>query len=108
MTLSTAHPAKFDAAVKGALPTSEFPEFDFDGKVLPDVLRDLAGLEKRVTRVKGEQGVRELIEKVAKETKDGEAKPTEEDGKGSMSTCGLIDRLCCFRYRSELICVLYA
>jgi threonine synthase len=84
VTLSTAHPAKFDAAVKGALPTSEFPEFDFDGKVLPDVLRDLAGLEKWVTRVKGEQGVRELIEKVAKETKDGEAKPTAEEGKGSM------------------------
>lgn len=82
MTLSTAHPAKFDAAVKGALPTSEFPEFDFDGKVLPDVLRDLAGLEKRVTRVTGEQGVRELIEKVAKESR--EAMPTQEEGKGSM------------------------
>jgi hypothetical protein len=39
-------------------------------------------LEKRVTRVKGEQGVRELIEKVAKESK--EAAPTQEEGKGSM------------------------
>jgi len=82
VTLATAHPAKFDAAVKKALPTSEFPDFDFDGQVLPDTLRQLAGLEKRVTRVKGEQGVRELIEKVAKESK--EAAPTQEEGKGSM------------------------
>jgi threonine synthase len=49
---------------------------------LPDTLRQLAGLEKRVTRVKDEQGVRELIEKVARETE--EAVPTQEEGKGSM------------------------
>jgi threonine synthase len=84
VTLSTAHPAKFDAAVQKALPTSEFPEFDFDGQVLPDVLRQLSGMEKRVTRVQGEQGVRELIEKIAKENKEKEAAPVQEEGKGSM------------------------
>jgi threonine synthase len=67
VTLSTAHPAKFDAAVQQALPTSQFSEFNFDKQVMPDELRQLEGMEKRVTRVKGEQGVRDLIESIAGE-----------------------------------------
>ena len=78
VTLSTAHPAKFDSAVQKALPKSEFPDFDFAGKVMPDELKQLEGLEKRVTRVKGEQGVRELVERVAFESR--EATPVEGAG----------------------------
>jgi threonine synthase len=65
ITLSTAHPAKFDAAVQKALPTSQFKDFDFRSQVMPEELRQLEKLEKRVSRAKGEKEVRELIEKVA-------------------------------------------
>lgn len=37
---------------------------------MPDELKQLEGLEKRVTRVKGEQGVRELVERVAFESRE--------------------------------------
>ncbi|KAJ9118040.1 hypothetical protein QFC24_006312 [Naganishia onofrii] len=78
VTLSTAHPAKFDAAVQQALPSSQFPSFDFRGQVMPDELKLLDGLEKRVTRVPGEQGVRKLIERVALESR--EATPVQGAG----------------------------
>ena len=64
ITLSTAHPAKFNAAVEQALPSSKYPEFNFSRDVLPDQLRALDGMEKRIHKVKGEDGVRELIERV--------------------------------------------
>lgn len=70
VTLSTAHPAKFDATVQKALPKSDFLAFDFAGKVLPEELKQLEGLEKWVIRVKGEQGVRELVEKAALESRE--------------------------------------
>ncbi|WWD15735.1 threonine synthase [Kwoniella shandongensis] len=79
VTLSTAHPAKFSSAVELALSASDFPSFDFRRDVLPDELKKLESLEKRVHKVKGEQGVRDLIEKVKKGEKyDG------EKGRGSL------------------------
>jgi threonine synthase len=45
---------------------------------MPDELKSLDGLEKRVTRVTGEQGVRELIERVALESR--EATPVQGAG----------------------------
>jgi hypothetical protein len=80
ITLSTAHPAKFDAAVQKALPQSEFPAFNFAGDVMPAELAQLEGLEKRVTRVKGEQGVRELVERLAFESREA----TPVDGAGGL------------------------
>lgn len=80
ITLSTAHPAKFDEAVQRALPSGQFADFDFDSQVLPEELRQLAGLEKRVTRVKGEEGVRDLIAKIADESREA----TPSNGLGSM------------------------
>ncbi|EIW69490.1 hypothetical protein TREMEDRAFT_39077 [Tremella mesenterica DSM 1558] len=71
VTLSTAHPAKFREAVDLALPPDLFPSFDFDTQVLPDPLRELDGMGKRIYKVKGEEGVRELIESV----KRGEQPP---------------------------------
>lgn len=66
MTLSTAHPAKFNNAVELALSSSSFPDFSFARDVLPEELRILEGMEKRIHKVRGEQGVRELIERVKK------------------------------------------
>ncbi|KAL7422182.1 threonine synthase [Cryptotrichosporon argae] len=64
VTLSTAHPAKFSDAVELALPRADFAGFDFGRDVLPDELRALDGLEKRIFKVRGEAGVRALVEKV--------------------------------------------
>jgi len=82
ITLATAHPAKFNSAVELALSKSSFPEFDFSKDVLPDELKALGGMKKRIFKVKGEQGVRDLIEKVKRgETAEsGEAK----EGLGSL------------------------
>jgi threonine synthase len=41
--------------------------------VLPDELKQLAGMQQRVHKVHGEQGVRELIERVRRESGGGEA-----------------------------------
>lgn len=79
VTLSTAHPAKFNSAVELALSADSHPNFNFDRDVLPEELKKLQGLEKRIYKVKGEQGVRDLIEKVKK----GE-KATGGEGKGSI------------------------
>ncbi|OCF40159.1 threonine synthase [Kwoniella heveanensis CBS 569] len=79
VTLSTAHPAKFSSAVELALSSDEFPEFNFRETVLPDQLKELEKLEKRVHKVRGEEGVRELIERVKK----GE-KVVPGEGKGSI------------------------
>ncbi|WWC85270.1 threonine synthase [Kwoniella dendrophila CBS 6074] len=79
VTLSTAHPAKFSSAVELALNSKQFPEFNFRDTVLPEELKKLEQLEKRVHKVKGEQGVRDLIEKVKK----GE-KVVPGEGKGSI------------------------
>lgn len=78
MTLSTAHPAKFSEAVDLALPSSRYSAFNFREQVLPDQLRELEGMQKRIYKVKGEQGVRELIERVKK----GEVPP--HDGRASI------------------------
>lgn len=79
ITLSTAHPAKFSSAVELALSPSEFPSFDFSKDVLPEELKALGSLEKRIHKVKGEQGVRELIERVK-----GVEKKTKPEVKGSI------------------------
>ncbi|KAK8869989.1 threonine synthase [Kwoniella newhampshirensis] len=79
ITLSTAHPAKFSSAVELALSASDYPSFDFRRDVLPEELKKLENLEKRVHKVKGEQGVRDLIEKVKK----GE-KYEGDEGRGSL------------------------
>ncbi|WVR05001.1 threonine synthase [Kwoniella sp. DSM 27419] len=79
VTLSTAHPAKFSSAVELALSPSDFPEFSFRDTVLPDELKQLETLEKRVHKVRGEEGVRALIERVKK----GE-KVVPGEGKGSI------------------------
>ncbi|WWC69669.1 threonine synthase [Kwoniella pini CBS 10737] len=79
VTLSTAHPAKFSSAVELALNPKEFPEFNFRETVLPEELKKLEQLEKRVHKVSGEAGVRELIERVKK----GE-KIVPGEGKGSI------------------------
>ncbi|WVQ78081.1 threonine synthase [Cryptococcus sp. DSM 104549] len=81
VTLSTAHPAKFSSAVELALSPKEFPAFDFRKDVLPEELKKLEGLEKRVFKVKGEEGVRALIEKVKAETKE---KVDKAEGLGSI------------------------
>jgi threonine synthase len=62
ITLSTAHPAKFSSAVELAL--SSQSEFSFDRDVLPPQLKELESMEKRIHKVQGEQGVRDLVEKV--------------------------------------------
>jgi threonine synthase len=64
VTLSTAHPAKFSEAVELALTKDEFPNFAFAKDVLPEQLAALEGMKRRVYKVQGEDGVRELIEKV--------------------------------------------
>jgi threonine synthase len=66
ITLATAHPAKFSAAVELALSPESQPDFNFDRDVLPEELAALGKMKKRIHKVKGEQGVRELIEKVKK------------------------------------------
>ncbi|KAL1411192.1 threonine synthase [Vanrija albida] len=71
ITLSTAHPAKFSEAVELALTKETAPGFDFRRDVLPPQLAELETLPKRVYKVKGEDGVRALVEAV----KRGE-KPT--------------------------------
>jgi hypothetical protein len=78
VTLATAHPAKFSSSVEQALST--FPEFNFRDSVLPSELKELESLDKRIYRVKGEQGVRELIEKV----KRGEEHEPSKEGLGSL------------------------
>ncbi|WWC61362.1 threonine synthase [Kwoniella dejecticola CBS 10117] len=79
VTLSTAHPAKFSSAVELALSAKQFPEFNFRETVLPEELKKLEQLEKRVHKINGEAGVRELIERVKK----GE-KVVPGEGKGSI------------------------
>ncbi|WRT66917.1 threonine synthase [Kwoniella shivajii] len=79
ITLSTAHPAKFSSAVELALNSEQFPDFNFRSTVLPEELKKLESLEKRVHKVKGEEGVRALIERVKK----GE-KVVPGEGKGSI------------------------
>lgn len=64
VTLSTAHPAKFSEAVELALPAKEHAQFNFKRDVLPSQLSELEALKKRVFKVKGEDGVRALIEAV--------------------------------------------
>lgn len=79
MTLSTAHPAKFNSAVELALSSDSHPNFNFNRDVLPEELKALDGLEKRIHKVKGEQGVRDLIEKIK-----GVEHPVGKEGKGSI------------------------
>ncbi len=79
ITLATAHPAKFNQAVELALSSSHFPDFSFPRDVLPDELKTLVGMKKRIHKVRGEQGVRDLIERV----KRGEVNDSTE-GIGSM------------------------
>ncbi|WVQ71413.1 threonine synthase [Cryptococcus sp. DSM 104548] len=81
ITLSTAHPAKFSSAVELALSASDFPSFDFRRDVLPDELKKLEGLEKRVHKVRGEEGVRALIEKIKGQSKE---QVDVSEGKGSI------------------------
>lgn len=76
VTLSTAHPAKFNSAVELALSSNQ--EFSFDRDVLPPQLKELEGMEKRIHKVRGEQGVRDLVEKVRGEKAAG------KQGKGSI------------------------
>jgi len=65
ITLSTAHPAKFNDAVQSALPS-----LDFDKDVTPKELRGIEQRERRVELVSGgEKGVRQIVERVAKELK---------------------------------------
>jgi threonine synthase len=78
VTLATAHPAKFSSSVEQALST--FPEFNFRESVLPSELKELESLDKRIYRVKGEQGVRDLIERV----KRGEDYEPSTEGVGSL------------------------
>jgi threonine synthase len=78
VTLATAHPAKFSSSVEQALST--FPEFNFRESVLPSELKELESLDKRIYRVKGEQGVRDLIERV----KRGEDYEPSKEGVGSL------------------------
>ena len=66
VTLSTAHPAKFSEAVELALDNKQFPDFDFRGTVLPDELKALETMKKRIYKVKGEEGVKKLMESVKK------------------------------------------
>ncbi|CAD6577702.1 MAG: threonine synthase [Tremellales sp. Tagirdzhanova-0007] len=79
ITLATAHPAKFNSAVELALSSSDFPDFSFIRDVLPEELSTLGDLEKRIYRVRGEQGVRDLIERVKKGGVNHSA-----EGKGSI------------------------
>ncbi|TXT13737.1 hypothetical protein VHUM_01104 [Vanrija humicola] len=64
VTLSTAHPAKFSEAVELALSKDSAPGFDFRRDVLPPQLAELETLPKRVYKVRGEDGVRALVEAV--------------------------------------------
>jgi threonine synthase len=59
---------------------SPFSEFNFRDSVLPDEMKELEKLDKRIYRVKGEKGVRELIEKV----KRGEKYEPSKEGVGSL------------------------
>ena len=79
ITLATAHPAKFNSAVELALAPSDFPEFSFARDVLPVELKTLEAMEKRIFKVRGEQGVRNLIERVKRGEVNGSA-----EGKGSI------------------------
>jgi len=58
--LSTAHPAKFSEAVTTALSTSE--GFDFEREVLPQELRGLLEMERRVVDV--DEPTEELVKRV--------------------------------------------
>jgi hypothetical protein len=80
ITLATAHPAKFSSAVELALDNAAYPEFDFARDVLPDELRELEGMKKRIYKVKGEEGVRALIEKI----KGGGVQDPSPDGAASI------------------------
>ena len=50
-----------------ALSPSTFPSFNFTRDVLPDQLKALDGMQKRIYKVKGEEGVRQLVEKVKRD-----------------------------------------
>lgn len=66
VTLSTAHPAKFSDAVELALDKKVFPEFEFSRDVLPAELAALSSMPQRVFKVRGEEGVRALLDAVQK------------------------------------------
>ena len=80
VTLATAHPAKFSSAVELALSKSLNPNFDFRSEVLPDQLKELEGMPKRIYKVTGEEGVRDLIERV----KGGEVPAPSGEHAGSI------------------------
>ncbi|KAK4689974.1 threonine synthase, partial [Tremellales sp. Uapishka_1] len=80
VTLSTAHPAKFSSAVELALSKTSHPNFDFSSEVLPDELRELESMPKRIYKVRGEAGVRALIEKI----KGGESQEPSPEGVASI------------------------
>ena len=67
MSLSTAHPAKFGSAVDEALDSDSFPDFDFRRDVMPESLKEMETMKKKIYKVKGEEGVRALIEQVQRE-----------------------------------------
>ena len=73
VALSTAHPAKFAEAVEQAL--GGVDGFSFEGSVLPDEMRGLDKLEKRVTKIDGDwQAVREIVKaEVEEELKEAYA-----------------------------------
>lgn len=60
IVLSTAHPAKFSAAVEDAL--SSHASFDFSRDVLPEEFKGLLEKEKRIIEVEGPEP--ELTKKV--------------------------------------------
>ncbi|GAA6031332.1 hypothetical protein JCM8097_005605 [Rhodosporidiobolus ruineniae] len=76
IVLSTAHPAKFDAAVSDALSSS--PSFDFKRDVLPKEFEGLLDLPRRVIGVKNDpEAVKAVVsEQVAKLVGEPSAKAT--------------------------------
>ncbi|ORX39686.1 putative threonine synthase [Kockovaella imperatae] len=64
VSLSTAHPAKFSSAVEKALDKATFSDFDFRRDVMPEEFKKMETMKQRIHRVDGEDGVRQLIEKV--------------------------------------------
>lgn len=73
VTLSTAHPAKFSEAVELALDKKSFPDFEFSRDVLPAELAALSSMPQRVFKVRGEDGVRDIIEAVQRGEKPSPA-----------------------------------
>lgn len=73
ISLSTAHPAKFSAAVSLALKDER--EFNFDVQVLPEEFVDLHTRKTRVTTVENSwEEVREIVKRVVDEDLEAESR----------------------------------